>query len=72
MAYFHFWGKEILVCVFIARKGLLVSGGYLAISLLALRQPYEPEGHSLGLSLGCGTETEEVGRPKKGSCNLRA
>lgn len=51
MAYFHPLGKEILFCLFIARKGLLVSGGYLAISLLALKQPYEPERHSPGLSL---------------------
>lgn len=65
MTYFHPLGKEILFCLFIARKGLLVSGRYLAISLLALKQTYEPESHSLGLSLGCGTETEKVGRPKR-------
>ena len=65
ITYFHSLGKQTLFCLSIARKGFLVSDKYLALSLLALEQPYEPEGHSLGLSLGCGTEIEESGRPKR-------
>ena len=68
MTYFLTLGKEILFCLFIARMRLLVSSlgrRYWTVSLLTLRQPYKREGHSLGLSLGCGGETQEVGRPRR-------